>query len=171
MSYFLSRENVIPTDMPGMALWREKMFAAMARNAGGAVEYFNIPTNRVIEHLKHFAELASSIESNDLDERAIRLVLVNGVARCGEPALMDALGARAERVAVGDQLRAVASDQEHDRSGGVAQELVAQLDPVDLGDGHQRDGELRNQHLHPNLHSRSPWLYRRQLASNSKSWC
>ncbi len=42
------------------------------------------------------------------DERAIRLVLVNGVARCGEPALMDALGARAETVAVGDQLRAVA---------------------------------------------------------------
>jgi KUP system potassium uptake protein len=32
-----------------MALWRERMFAAMARNASSAVEYFNIPPNRVIE--------------------------------------------------------------------------------------------------------------------------
>ncbi len=49
-SFFLSRERVIPVGgRGGMALWREKMFAAMARNAGSAVEYFNIPTNRVIE--------------------------------------------------------------------------------------------------------------------------
>jgi KUP system potassium uptake protein len=33
----------------GMALWRERLFATMARNAGSVVEYFNIPTNRVIE--------------------------------------------------------------------------------------------------------------------------
>jgi KUP system potassium uptake protein len=32
-----------------MALWRERMFAAMTRNSGSAVDYFNIPTNRVIE--------------------------------------------------------------------------------------------------------------------------
>ncbi len=49
-SFFLSRERVIPVaGREGMALWREKMFAAMARNAGSVVEYFNIPTNRVIE--------------------------------------------------------------------------------------------------------------------------
>jgi len=50
-SFFLSRERVIPVAgrEGGMALWREKLFAAMARNAGSAVEYFNIPTNRVIE--------------------------------------------------------------------------------------------------------------------------
>ena len=50
-SFFLSRERVIPVKgvEGGMALWRERMFAAMARNAGSAVEYFNIPTNRVIE--------------------------------------------------------------------------------------------------------------------------
>jgi K+ transporter len=50
-SFFLSRETVIPvTRLPsGMAPWRERMFAAMARNAVSAVEYFNIPTNRVIE--------------------------------------------------------------------------------------------------------------------------
>jgi KUP system potassium uptake protein len=49
-SFFLSRENVIPTrNDTGMAFWREQLFAAMARNATSAVEYFNIPANRVIE--------------------------------------------------------------------------------------------------------------------------
>jgi KUP system potassium uptake protein len=49
-SFFLSRQTVIPVaGGEGMALWRERMFAAMTRNAGSAVEYFNIPTNRVIE--------------------------------------------------------------------------------------------------------------------------
>ncbi len=50
-SFFLSRETVIPSvrNGEGMALWRERLFAAMARNAGSAVEYFNIPANRVIE--------------------------------------------------------------------------------------------------------------------------
>jgi len=50
-SFFLSRERVVPVAglEGGMALWREKLFAAMARNAGSAVEYFNIPANRVIE--------------------------------------------------------------------------------------------------------------------------
>ena len=32
-----------------MAQWRKRMFAAMARNAGSVVEYFNLPANRVIE--------------------------------------------------------------------------------------------------------------------------
>jgi len=50
-SFFLSRQTVIPVAgiEGGMALWRERMFAAMTRNSGSAVEYFNIPTNRVIE--------------------------------------------------------------------------------------------------------------------------
>ncbi|OGA21922.1 MAG: potassium transporter Kup [Betaproteobacteria bacterium RIFCSPLOWO2_02_FULL_67_26] len=50
-SFFLSRERVIPVAglTGGMALWREKLFAAMQRNSGSAVEYFNIPANRVIE--------------------------------------------------------------------------------------------------------------------------
>jgi KUP system potassium uptake protein len=50
-SFFLSRETLIPVaDVPGgMALWRERLFTTMARNAGSAVEYLNIPTNRVIE--------------------------------------------------------------------------------------------------------------------------
>jgi len=33
----------------GMALWRDRLFAAMARNAGSVTDYFNIPTNRVVE--------------------------------------------------------------------------------------------------------------------------
>jgi KUP system potassium uptake protein len=32
-----------------MALWRERLFAMMARNAGSIVDYFSIPANRVIE--------------------------------------------------------------------------------------------------------------------------
>jgi KUP system potassium uptake protein len=50
-SFFLSRQQVVPSPRRGstMARWRERMFAAMARNAGNITDYFNIPTNRVIE--------------------------------------------------------------------------------------------------------------------------
>ena len=48
-SFFLSRETLIATDMPGMALWREKLFVNMARNGSSATAFFHIPTNRVIE--------------------------------------------------------------------------------------------------------------------------
>jgi KUP system potassium uptake protein len=49
-SYFVSRQRVVPSAGPGgMALWRERIFAAMARNAGNVTDYFNIPANRVIE--------------------------------------------------------------------------------------------------------------------------
>jgi KUP system potassium uptake protein len=48
-SFFLSRETVIPRAGAGMAMWRERLFAAMIRNAGSVVEYFQIPPNRVIE--------------------------------------------------------------------------------------------------------------------------
>jgi KUP system potassium uptake protein len=48
-SFFLSREILIPTKRPGMALWREKLFVSMARNAGSVTAYFQIPTNRVVE--------------------------------------------------------------------------------------------------------------------------
>jgi KUP system potassium uptake protein len=50
-SYFLSRETVIASvrQTSGMALWRDRLFAMMTRNAGSVVEYFNLPTNRVIE--------------------------------------------------------------------------------------------------------------------------
>ncbi len=49
-SFFLSRQKIVPTEGgAGMALWRDRVFAAMARNAGNVTDYFNIPANRVIE--------------------------------------------------------------------------------------------------------------------------
>jgi len=49
-SFFLSRQTLVPSNAPGgMAMWRERLFAAMARNAGNAASYFSIPDNRVIE--------------------------------------------------------------------------------------------------------------------------
>jgi len=49
-SFFLSRESVVPVAQgEGMALWRERLFAMMARNAGNAADYFKLPANRVIE--------------------------------------------------------------------------------------------------------------------------
>ncbi|CAK0781036.1 K(+):H(+) symporter Kup [Gammaproteobacteria bacterium] len=48
-SFFLSRETLIPSLGPGMMLWREHLFAAMARNAGSATDFLRLPTNRVVE--------------------------------------------------------------------------------------------------------------------------
>jgi KUP system potassium uptake protein len=48
-SYFVSRETVVPTRGDGMAQWRERLFAAMSRNAGSVVEFFKLPNNSVIE--------------------------------------------------------------------------------------------------------------------------
>jgi KUP system potassium uptake protein len=48
-SYFLSRETVVPTPGGGMALWREKLFAALSRQAGGVAEFFRLPDNAVVE--------------------------------------------------------------------------------------------------------------------------
>jgi KUP system potassium uptake protein len=50
-SFFLSRQQVVPTagGPSAMARWRERMFAAMARNSANVTDYFNIPSNRVIE--------------------------------------------------------------------------------------------------------------------------
>ncbi len=48
-SYFLSRDTVVPTFGGGMAMWREKLFASMHRNAAGAADFLNLPTNRIVE--------------------------------------------------------------------------------------------------------------------------
>jgi KUP system potassium uptake protein len=48
-SYFLGRETLIPTRQPGMAIWREHLFAWMMRNASSASSFFNLPPNQVIE--------------------------------------------------------------------------------------------------------------------------
>jgi KUP system potassium uptake protein len=48
-SYFLSRDTVVPTLADGMALWREKLFASMHRNAAAAADFLSLPTNRIVE--------------------------------------------------------------------------------------------------------------------------
>ena len=48
-SYFLSRDTVTPTLGGGMALWREKLFASMHRNASAAADFLNLPANRIVE--------------------------------------------------------------------------------------------------------------------------
>ncbi|TCJ11978.1 potassium transporter Kup [Parasulfuritortus cantonensis] len=48
-TFFYSRENLIPTRGDGMAVWREHLFAAMARSAVSPMTFFRIPANRVVE--------------------------------------------------------------------------------------------------------------------------
>ena len=40
---------MVATDRPGMPLWRDKLFAFLARNASSATAFFRIPGNRLIE--------------------------------------------------------------------------------------------------------------------------
>ena len=47
--YILGRETLVATDDPGMALWREHLFAFMTRNAQSAMTYFSLPEKQVIE--------------------------------------------------------------------------------------------------------------------------
>jgi KUP system potassium uptake protein len=48
-SFFLSRRSIRPAAQSGMALWRDKVFIALARNATDATDFFQIPTGRVVE--------------------------------------------------------------------------------------------------------------------------
>ena len=48
-SFFLSRQTLLASDKPGMPIWREKIFAWMLRNAATAMDFFRLPTNRVVE--------------------------------------------------------------------------------------------------------------------------
>jgi KUP system potassium uptake protein len=53
VSYFLSRISIIPGKTPGMALWRKKLFIAIARNAASPVPYFHLPDDRTIVMAAH----------------------------------------------------------------------------------------------------------------------
>ena len=48
-SFYLGRETIIPLVGGVMSLWRERIFAIMKQNASSAVEYYNIPFDRVVE--------------------------------------------------------------------------------------------------------------------------
>ena len=53
-SFFLGRQKLIAAQKaPGMALWREKLFAWMLKNSENAMEFFKLPTNRVVELGSH----------------------------------------------------------------------------------------------------------------------
>jgi KUP system potassium uptake protein len=49
VSYFLGRESVRVTERPGMAMWREELYALMSRNAADPALYFGLPPDQVIE--------------------------------------------------------------------------------------------------------------------------
>ncbi|MEI2699812.1 MAG: KUP/HAK/KT family potassium transporter [Microthrixaceae bacterium] len=49
LTYFLGRETVIASSIPGMANWRERMFAFQLRSAASAARFFRLPTDRVVE--------------------------------------------------------------------------------------------------------------------------
>jgi KUP system potassium uptake protein len=48
-TYFLGRETIIVTRRKGMAIWREKLYVIMARNAVRATAFFRLPPERVVE--------------------------------------------------------------------------------------------------------------------------
>jgi KUP system potassium uptake protein len=49
-TFFISRESIVPgSHRPGMALWRNRIFVFMVRNARPATAFFRIPGNRIIE--------------------------------------------------------------------------------------------------------------------------
>jgi len=49
-SFFLGRQKLIAAkEQPGMALWREQLFAWMMRTSESPMEFFKLPTNRVVE--------------------------------------------------------------------------------------------------------------------------
>lgn len=49
ITYFIGRSTVIASNIPGMALWREKLFALLTRNAAAASDYFSLPPQQVVE--------------------------------------------------------------------------------------------------------------------------
>ena len=49
-TYYVGRESLIPSDqIPGMALWRERLFAFLSRNAVSATAFYRLPPERVVE--------------------------------------------------------------------------------------------------------------------------
>ena len=48
-SFFLGKETIIATHNRGMAIWREKIFSFMSKNSEGAIVFYNIPRQQVIE--------------------------------------------------------------------------------------------------------------------------
>jgi KUP system potassium uptake protein len=47
--YFIGRTKALPSVLPGMALWREKLYMVMQRNATSAADFFHLPPAQVVE--------------------------------------------------------------------------------------------------------------------------
>jgi KUP system potassium uptake protein len=48
-TYYLGRERLLAKGEAPLAMWRKKLFIFMSRNSRSATEFFNIPSNRVVE--------------------------------------------------------------------------------------------------------------------------
>jgi KUP system potassium uptake protein len=48
-TFFLGRETLVSTERPGMARWREHLFAFLSRNAARATDFFRLPADQVFE--------------------------------------------------------------------------------------------------------------------------
>ncbi|MFT5222170.1 MAG: KUP system potassium uptake protein, partial [Glaciecola sp.] len=48
-TFVIAHEDVIPSTLPGMPLWRERLFAVMHRNAANAADQFHLPHDRVLQ--------------------------------------------------------------------------------------------------------------------------
>jgi KUP system potassium uptake protein len=49
LTYVLARTRVVVTDRPGMAMWRKRLYALLARNAYPATSNYRLPSERVLE--------------------------------------------------------------------------------------------------------------------------
>jgi KUP system potassium uptake protein len=49
LSYFLSKETIAVTPRPGMAMWREHLYAFMSRNSAGTIDLFHLPIDQTLE--------------------------------------------------------------------------------------------------------------------------
>lgn len=49
ITYFLGREHILASERPGMALWREHLFALLSSNSRPATDFFRLPPDRVVE--------------------------------------------------------------------------------------------------------------------------
>ncbi len=48
-TYYMGRENLLPTGNRPLATWRKRLFIFLSRNARPATQFFGIPPNRVVE--------------------------------------------------------------------------------------------------------------------------
>ena len=49
ISFFISREKLVPSMSNKMSIWREKLFVAMQKNTSPVSDFYKIPSNRVVE--------------------------------------------------------------------------------------------------------------------------